>query len=84
MNQSRLKVDISAPHKRSEGALIALPPIRHAEKKQDYTWYFISVSIVFLGILIWAFFILGKGKKSKKQRRPKTKKKYGRWKNIPY
>jgi hypothetical protein len=57
------------------------PPRR---EKPDYTWYPVSVMVVFVGMLIWGFFIVGKGTKVKKLKRVKTKKKYGRWMNRPY
>lgn len=59
------------PNKES---ILRAPTELTRRERPDYTWYPVSVMVVFVGMLIWGFFIVGKGKKGKKLKRVKTKK----------
>lgn len=67
----------------SRESFLQAPKETTKRERPDYTWYPVSVMVVFVGLVIWGFFIVGKGKK-KKVKRIKTKKKYGRWMDKPY
>lgn len=75
---------VYAEENSNRGSFLQAPTERTKQERLDYAWYPVSVMVVFVGILIWGFFILGRWKKNEKIRRVKTKKKYGRWMNKPY